>query len=67
MRSGGELLVACLEEQGVSTSFGVPGESYLVVLDALHDSSIDFVICRQEGGVGYATAAWGKLTGEPGT
>ena len=66
MRSGGELLVACLEEQGVSTSFGVPGESYLAVLDALHDSSIDFVICRQEGGVGYATAAWGKLTGEPG-
>ncbi|MDW3176334.1 MAG: thiamine pyrophosphate-binding protein [Acidimicrobiia bacterium] len=66
MRSGGELLVACLQEQGVSTSFGVPGESYLAVLDALHDSSIDFVTCRQEGGVGYATSAWGKLTGEPG-
>lgn len=66
MRSGGELLVACLQEQGVSTSFGVPGESYLAVLDALHDSSIDFITCRQEGGVGYATSAWGKLTGEPG-
>jgi len=66
MRTGGELLVACLQEQGVSTSFGVPGESYLAVLDALYDSSIDFVICRQEGGVGYATSAWGKLTGEPG-
>lgn len=66
MRSGGELLVACLQEQGVSTSFGVPGESYLAVLDGLRDSSIDFVTCRQEGGVGYATAAWGKLTGQPG-
>lgn len=66
MRSGGELLVACLQEQGVSTSFGVPGESYLAVLDGLRDSSIDFVTCRQEGGVGYAIAAWGKLTGQPG-
>lgn len=66
MRTGGELLVACLEAQGVTSSFGVPGESYLAVLDALHDAAINFVICRQEGGVGYAAAAWGKLTGEPG-
>ena len=66
MRTGGELLVACLEAQGVTTSFGVPGESYLAVLDALHDSSIDYVTCRQEGGVGYAAAAWGKLTNQPG-
>jgi len=66
MRTGGELLVACLEAQGVTTSFGVPGESYLAVLDGLHDSDIDFVICRQEGGVAYAASAWGKLTGEPG-
>lgn len=66
MRTGGELLIACLEKQGATTSFGVPGESYLAVLDALHDSPIEFVICRQEGGVGYAASAWGKLTGEPG-
>lgn len=66
MRTGGELLVACLEAQGVTTSFGVPGESYLAVLDALHDSSIDYVTCRQEGGVGYAASAWGKLTNRPG-
>lgn len=66
MRTGGELLVACLEAQGVSDTFGVPGESYLAVLDALHDSNIRFVICRQEGGVGYALSAWGKLTGSPG-
>lgn len=66
MATGGELLVACLAAQGVTTTFGVPGESYLAVLDGLHDSSIEFVTCRQEGGVGYAISAWGKLTGEPG-
>ena len=66
MRTGGELLVACLEAQGVTTAFGVPGESYLTVLDGLHDSGIRFVTCRQEGGAAYSAEAWGKLTGSPG-
>ena len=66
MRTGGQLLVACLEAQGVSTAFGVPGESYLAVLDGLHDSGIRFVTCRQEGGAAYSAEAWGKLTGSPG-
>ena len=66
MRTGGELLVACLEAQGVTTAFGVPGESYLAVLDGLHDSGIRFVTCRQEGGAAYSAEAWGKLTGSPG-
>ena len=65
-RSGGELLVACLEAQGVTTAFGVPGESYLAVLDGLHDSGVRYVSCRQEGGVTYAAEAWAKLTGRPG-
>ncbi len=65
-RTGGELLVACLEAQGITTSFGVPGESYLAVLDGLVDSGVRFVTCRQEGGVTYAAEAWGKLTGRPG-
>ncbi len=65
-RSGGELLVACLEAQGVTTAFGVPGESYLAVLDGLVDSGLRYVSCRQEGGVTYAAEAWGKLTGRPG-
>ena len=64
--SGGHLLVRCLEAQGVITSFGVPGESYLDVLDALHDSPIEFIGCRQEGGAAYAASAWGVLTGSPG-
>ena len=66
MQSGGRLLVECLEAQGVTTGFGVPGESYLDVLDALTDSAINFVCCRQEGGAAYSAAAWGRLTGDPG-
>lgn len=64
--SGGHLLVRCLEAQGVTAGFGVPGESYLDVLDALHDSPIHFIGCRQEGGAAYSAAAWGRLTGQPG-
>ncbi|MBY8977309.1 thiamine pyrophosphate-binding protein [Rhodobacteraceae bacterium NNCM2] len=66
MRTGGQILVDCLAAQGVTTAFGVPGESYLAVLDALYDSNIRFVICRQEGGAAFAAEAWGKLKGEPG-
>lgn len=65
-RTGGELLIDCLEAQGVTTAFGVPGESYLAVLDALHDSAIRFVLCRQEGGAAFMAEAWGKLSGRPG-
>jgi len=66
--SGGHLLVDCLISQGVTTSFGVPGESYLDVLDALHDTpdELRYVICRNEGGAAYMAEAWGKLTGRPG-
>jgi acetolactate synthase-1/2/3 large subunit len=65
-RSGAEILVRALSAQGVTTAFGVPGESYLAVLDALRDSAIRFVTCRQEGGVAFMAEAWGKLTGHPG-
>lgn len=68
MRSGGQLLVDCLIALGAQKSFGVPGESYLAVLDALHDSkgTLDYVLCRQEGGAAFMAAAYGKLTGSPG-
>jgi acetolactate synthase-1/2/3 large subunit len=67
-RTGGQLLVACLEALGARHSFGVPGESYLAVLDALHDTKgrLDFTLCRQEGGAAFMAAAYGKLTGSPG-
>ncbi|MEM9843933.1 MAG: thiamine pyrophosphate-binding protein [Pseudomonadota bacterium] len=68
MRKGGDLLVDCLLTLGASKAFGVPGESYLAVLDALHDTAgrLDFVMCRQEGGAAFMAAAYGKLTGQPG-
>ena len=67
-RTGGRLLVDCLLAQGVDTAFGVPGESYLAVLDAFHDveDRLRFVTCRQEGGAAYMAEAWGRLTGRPG-
>ncbi|MBQ5946486.1 thiamine pyrophosphate-binding protein [Massilia sp. ST3] len=65
-RTGGQILVDALHIHGVDTAFGVPGESYLDVLDALHDSDIRFVINRQEGGAAFMAEAYGKLTGKPG-
>ena len=64
-RTGGQLLVDCLLAQGVDTAFGVPGESYLAVLDALYDAAdrLRFVGCRQEGGAAYMAEAHGQLTG----
>ncbi|RKF16163.1 thiamine pyrophosphate-binding protein [Roseovarius spongiae] len=67
-RNGGQLLVESLVALGAKKAFGVPGESYLAVLDAMHDTqgAFDFVLCRNEGGAGYMAAAYGKLTGAPG-
>lgn len=67
-RHGGQILVECLQALGAKHSFGVPGESYLAVLDALHDTkgTLDFTLCRNEGGAAFMAAAYGKLTGTPG-
>ncbi|QIM52323.1 thiamine pyrophosphate-binding protein [Hydrogenophaga crocea] len=64
----GHLLVQCLIEQGVTHAFGVPGESYLAVLDGFHAhrDRIRFVTCRQEGGAAFMAEAQGKLSGRPG-
>ena len=64
----GHLLVDCLLAQGVTHAFGVPGESYLAVLDGLYArrEQIDFITCRQEGGAAFMAEAHGKLTGRPG-
>ncbi|MEY2946964.1 MAG: Acetolactate synthase isozyme 3 large subunit [Pseudomonadota bacterium] len=65
---GGHLLVECLVAQGISHAFGVPGESYLAVLDGFHKykDQIQFVTCRQEGGAAFMADAQGRLTGRPG-
>ncbi|MEO6248358.1 MAG: thiamine pyrophosphate-binding protein [Sphingomicrobium sp.] len=67
LRSGGQILVDQLLAQGCDRVFTVPGESFLAVLDALHDTpEIQTIVCRQEGGVAYMADADGKLTGKPG-
>ena len=67
-RTGGQLLVDALKAHGAEMAFGVPGESFLAVLDAFYESqdAIRFVICRQEGGAANMAEAYGKLTGKPG-
>jgi len=64
----GHLLVKSLIEQGVDTTFGVPGESYLAVLDGLYDAQnhIRLITTRNEGGAAFMAEAYGKLTGKPG-
>ena len=65
--NGGRLLVDCLIAQGADRIFTVPGESFLAVLDALHDSpEVQTVICRQEGGAAFMACADGAMTGRPG-
>jgi acetolactate synthase-1/2/3 large subunit len=67
-RSGGEILIGSLLAQRATHAFGVPGESYLAVLDALFDvrDRLPFIVCRHEGGAAYMAEAYGKLTGRPG-
>jgi len=66
MKTGGQLIVEALEVNGVERIYSVPGESYLAVLDALHDSGIRNVVCRQEGGAAMMADCEGRLTGRPG-
>lgn len=64
----GHLIVECLVEQGMEIAFGVPGESFLAVLDGFHAyrDRTRFVVNRQEGGAAFMAEAHGKLTGRPG-
>jgi acetolactate synthase-1/2/3 large subunit len=66
MRTAAEVLVDQLRVHGVTHIFCVPGESYLAVLDAFHDSDFNLTVCRQEGGAAMMAEAAGKATGRPG-
>ena len=68
MKTGAQLLVDTILQQEAEIGFGVPGESYLAVLDALHDEkdSFRFINVRNEGGGAFMAEAYGKLTGKPG-
>jgi len=65
---GGQILANALVRQGVDLAFGVPGESFLPLLDGLvdHSKNFRFITCRQEGGAAYMADAYAKLTGKPG-
>src|SRR3569623_963109 len=66
-QTAARLLVDCLAEQGCDRIFTVPGESFLPVLDALHDTpQIETVVCRHEGGAAFMACADGTITGRPG-
>ena len=67
-RRGGEVLADALIANGATTLFGVPGESFLALLDAIYDRGdrMRFVSCRQEGGAAFMADAYAKLTGRPG-
>jgi len=67
-RMAGHALVEALIAQGIDTVFGVPGESFLAVLDGFHEHAeqIRFVACRHEGGASFMADAQGKLAGWPG-
>lgn len=66
LRHGGKILADQLKIQGVRRVFSVPGESFLAALDGLHESGIENIVCRQEGGAAIMAEAHGKLTGAPG-
>lgn len=65
-RRAADIIVDQLRANGVKRVFCVPGESYLDLLDALVDSGIDVITCRNEGGAAFMAEATGKLTGTPG-
>ncbi len=64
--NGAELLIQCLENEGVTTIFGIPGEENLAFLEALRGSSIRLILTRHEQAAGFMAATYGRLTGKPG-
>ncbi|MBI2487004.1 MAG: acetolactate synthase large subunit [Deltaproteobacteria bacterium] len=62
----GELLVKCLENEGVNYIFGLPGEENLDIMDALHDSKIRFILARHEQGAAFMADVYGRLRGKAG-
>jgi acetolactate synthase I/II/III large subunit len=65
-RHGGRVLADQLAVHGVDVVFCVPGESYIALLDGLHDAPIRVITCRNEAGAANMAEAYGKLTGRPG-
>jgi acetolactate synthase-1/2/3 large subunit len=65
-RTTAELIVACLENEGVTHVFGIPGEENIRLVDALSRSSIEYVLTRHEQGASFMAEVYGRLTGNAG-
>ena len=65
-RNTADLLVECLEEEGVHYIFGIPGEENLAVMNALEHSKIEFITVRHEQGASFMADVYGRLTGQAG-
>jgi acetolactate synthase-1/2/3 large subunit len=65
-QTAAELLVRCLENEGVKYIFGIPGEENIDVMDALLSSPIKFVTCHHEQGAAFMADVYGRLTGKAG-
>ena len=66
MAKGSDLLVAALENEGVTQIFGVPGEENLDVVESLRNSKIELIVTRHEQTAAFLAATYGRLTGKPG-
>ncbi len=65
-KTGAQVLIDCLQDAGIATVFGVPGEETTELMEALTASDIDFVLCRNEQGAAFMASVHGRLTGQPG-
>ena len=65
-RSTASLLVQCLENEGVTHVFGIPGEENIRLVDAISRSSIRYVLARHEQGASFMAEVYGRLTGRAG-
>ncbi|MEO1549987.1 MAG: acetolactate synthase large subunit [Pseudomonadota bacterium] len=65
MRTGAELFVACLQEAGIDTVYGLPGEENTDLMLALKRAGMPFVLCRHEQGAAMMASVHGRLTGKP--
>ena len=66
MRTTAQVLVDCLEAEGVDVIFGIPGEETLDLMFAIRDSKIRFIPVRHEQGAAFMADVYGRLTGRAG-
>ncbi|HEV3128464.1 MAG TPA: acetolactate synthase large subunit [Solirubrobacteraceae bacterium] len=62
----GELIVRCLENEGVTHVFGIPGEENIHLVQALAESTIRYVLVRHEQAAAFMAEVYGRLTGQAG-